>query len=186
MHEEKLCLFPPHVNESFRKFKVAAKAVLEHHFNNHTFCGKWCPANKWKDDERKKKALKYRCKVKHAILYEQMKAIHNTYTDISNLQEIYHEFHSNKKCESLNGFIMKFLPKHKDYSWSIINRAQTYLAVGIDSLGYEKYESVLRIMLGMTTTVLTTNHHQWLDRGDAVGSQSMISQIKQRRQEDKN
>ncbi len=173
-------------HESVAKFKVAAQAVLEHHFNNHEFCGKWCPANKWKENEIKMRSLKYRRKLKHAILYEQMSAIYNTYTDVWNLRDIYHEFHSNKKCESLNGFIMKFLPKHKDYSWSIINRAQTYLAVGIDSLGYEKYESVLRIMLGMTTTVLTTDHHQWLDRGDAVGSQSMISQIKQRRQGGKN
>jgi hypothetical protein len=149
MHEEKLCLFPPHVNESFRKFKVAAKAVLEHHFNNHTFCGKWCPANKWKDDERKKKALKYRCKVKHALLYEQMKAIHNTYTDVWwNLQEIYHEFHSNK-CESLNGFRTKFLleHKHKHYCWSIINRARTYLAVRkvlfctMDYIGYHNHSA---------------------------------------------
>jgi hypothetical protein len=32
----------------FLEFKKAAKAVLEHHFNNHKFCGEWCPANKWK------------------------------------------------------------------------------------------------------------------------------------------
>ena len=125
-------------HETFANFKVAAKAVLEHHFNNHEFCGEWCPAKKWKDDEKKMKLLKYRCKEKHSSLYQQMSAIHNTYTDVWNLREIYHEFHSNK-CESLNGFITKFLPKHKHYCRSIINRARTYLAVGIDSLGYEEY-----------------------------------------------
>jgi hypothetical protein len=40
-------------HDSFSDFKKAAKAVLEHHFNNHKFCGKWCPANKWKEDEKK-------------------------------------------------------------------------------------------------------------------------------------
>jgi hypothetical protein len=84
-------------HKSFKEFKKAAKPVLEHHFNNHKFCGASgaCPANKWKEDEKKLKILKYQCKVKHATLYEQMTAIHNTYTDtIWNLRDIYHEVHS--------------------------------------------------------------------------------------------
>jgi hypothetical protein len=51
---------------SFKEFKKAAKAVLEHHFNNHKLCGEWCPANNWKEDEKQLKKLKYGCKVKHA------------------------------------------------------------------------------------------------------------------------
>jgi hypothetical protein len=27
----------------FDELKTAAKAALEHHFNNHDFCGGWCP-----------------------------------------------------------------------------------------------------------------------------------------------
>jgi hypothetical protein len=34
--------------EGMRK---AMTAVLEHHFNNHTFCGDWCPALFWKHEE---------------------------------------------------------------------------------------------------------------------------------------
>jgi hypothetical protein len=46
-----------------------------------------------------------------------------------------------------------------------VNQAITYLAVGeIDSFGYKKDYSVLWKMLGITTTVLTTDHHQWLDK----------------------
>jgi hypothetical protein len=149
--------------ESFQQFKKAAKAVLEHHFNNHEFCGEWCPANRWREDEKKLKILKYRCKVKHAKLYEQMSTIHNTYTDVWNLRDVYHEVHSNK-CESLNGFIIKFLPKHKHYCRTIVNRARTYLAIGIDSLGYDKYYDVLWKMLGLASTALTNEHHQRLDR----------------------
>jgi hypothetical protein len=150
-------------HDSFAKFKVAAKAVLEHHFNNHVFCGEWCPAEKWKDDEVQRKALKYRCKVSNAELYQQMSTIHNAYTDVWNLREIYHEVHSNK-CESLNGFITKFLPKHKHYCRTIVNRARTYLAIGLDSLGYENYYSVLFSSLGIINTTLTTEHFQRLDR----------------------
>ncbi len=29
--------------ERFEKFQWHAKAVMEHHFNNHEFCDKWCP-----------------------------------------------------------------------------------------------------------------------------------------------
>jgi hypothetical protein len=79
-----------------------------------------------------RKALKYRCKVSNAELYQQMSTIHNAYTDVWNLREIYHEVHSNK-CESLNGFIKKFLPKHKHYCRTIVNWARTYLAIGLDS-----------------------------------------------------
>ncbi len=46
-------------HEPFKEFKKGVKAALEHHFNNHEFCGEWCPAKKWKDDERKLKELKY-------------------------------------------------------------------------------------------------------------------------------
>jgi hypothetical protein len=51
----------------------------------HKFVGEWCPANRWKEDEKKLKVLKYRCKAKHAKLYEQISIIHNTYTDVWNL-----------------------------------------------------------------------------------------------------
>jgi hypothetical protein len=68
------------------------------------------------------------------------------------------------KCESLNGFIKKFLPKHKHYCRTIVNQARTCLAVGIDSLGYEKYNYVLWKILGLAFTVLTTEDHKGLNR----------------------
>jgi hypothetical protein len=41
----------------FHQFQKAARAVLEHHFNDHTLCGDWCPAKNWegadKDNELK-------------------------------------------------------------------------------------------------------------------------------------
>jgi hypothetical protein len=122
-----------------------------------------CPANRWKEDEKKLKILKYRCKVKHAKLYEQMATIHNTYMDVWNLRDIYHKVHLNK-CEILNGFIIKFLPKHKHYCCTVVNQARTYLAIGIDSLGYLQYYGLLWKMLGLASMALTNEHHQQLDR----------------------
>jgi epoxyqueuosine reductase QueG len=64
--------------ESFKEFKKAGKVVLEHHFNNHKICGEWCPANKWKENEKQSKKLKYRYKVKPAKLYQQMSMMFGT------------------------------------------------------------------------------------------------------------
>jgi hypothetical protein len=173
-------------HDTFKAFKKNAQAVLEHHFNNHEFCGEWCPANQWQEDEKKLKALKYRCKVKHEKLYEQMAAIHNTYTDVWNLREIYHEFHSNK-CESLNGFITKFLPKHKHYCRTIVNRARTYVAIGIDSVGYAKYYSVLWKLLGLRATIITNEHHRRLDKRTANKARYIqLDETKKRRRQQLN
>jgi hypothetical protein len=50
----------------------AAKACLEHHFDDHTHCGDWC---KRKDQSEASKAASvkyYRCKQKDAKLYRQV------------------------------------------------------------------------------------------------------------------
>jgi hypothetical protein len=92
-----------------------------------------------------------------------MKNIHDTYTDPDNLHDIWHEVHSNK-CESLNGFIIKFLPKHKHYCRTIVNRgARTYVAIGIDSVGYQKYYQHLWKMLGLAPSSIVLEHHRRLD-----------------------
>jgi hypothetical protein len=44
---------------SWKCFLQLARAVLEHHFNSHRYCDNWCPATKWKKEERFKNALKY-------------------------------------------------------------------------------------------------------------------------------
>jgi hypothetical protein len=146
----------------FHEFQKAGQAVLEHHFNNHELCGDWCPANKWQGED-KDKMLKYRCKKINAKLYEQMKQIHDIYTEPDNLRDIWHEVHSNK-CESLNGFITKFLPKHKHYCRTIVNRGRSYLAIVIDSVGYQKYYRILWKMLCLEPSTTVIEHHRRLDQ----------------------
>ena len=62
----------------FLEFQEAMKAVVEHHFNNHEFCSAWCPAKKWAGEEKVRKELRYRCKIKDRELYEQFTEIHET------------------------------------------------------------------------------------------------------------
>jgi hypothetical protein len=149
--------------EPFPVFQRASQAVLEHHFNNHEFCDDWCPATKWSDEEIFLKQLKYRDVEKHPELYLQFKEIVEGFCNEEGLRDLYHEVHSNK-CESLNGFISKFIPKKKHLCRTIANTARTYLAIAIDSVGYFQYFNRLLPLLGIESTLITTTHHVRLDR----------------------
>jgi hypothetical protein len=91
-------------SQPFPLFQRAAKAVLEHHFNNHKFCDEWCPWKKWGEEERIFKELKYRCKEADKELYLQFCKLHLVLTTEEGLRDLYHDVHSNK-CESINGFV---------------------------------------------------------------------------------
>jgi hypothetical protein len=120
--------------KDLNQMRKALTAVLEHHFNNHTFCGEWCRALFWKDDERVSKALKYRCKKKNAKLYEQWKTHHDKFVADNWIRDFMHEYNSNK-LKSFNGLLTKFLPKHKFFASTIVNQGRTYLAITINYIG---------------------------------------------------
>jgi hypothetical protein len=87
--------------------RKAMTAILEHHFNDHTFCGEWCRALFWKDDERVRQALKYRCKEKNSKLYEQLKIHHDKFVTDEWIRDLMHDYDTNKP-ESFNGFLTEF------------------------------------------------------------------------------
>jgi hypothetical protein len=165
-----------------------SNAVVEHHFNNHDYCEEWCPVLKRRERIRKGEIqedeasdLKYRCKIKNARLYLQCRAYHDAYTTDSSLWELWHEVHSNK-CESLNGFITKILPKHKHYCGTIINEARTYVAISIDSVGYKEYYHRLFERLGIEETTITSEHLRRLDhRRQWKAEHDKMKHIKKRR-----
>jgi hypothetical protein len=130
------------------QMRKAMTAVLENHFNDHTYCGAWCPALFWKDDEKVRKALKYRCKTKNSKLYEQLKTHHDKFVTDIWIKDLMHEYDSNKP-ESFNGFLTKFLPKHKFFASTIINQGRTYLAIAIDSVGYVTAYKTMFTLLGI-------------------------------------
>jgi len=53
---------------------TAGKAVLEHHFDNHEFCGGWCRCKDTQDEEKKRKKH-YRCKTRDAKLHAVLKGL---------------------------------------------------------------------------------------------------------------
>ena len=172
--------------KTLEQMRQAMTAVLEHHFNNHEHCGEWCPAVYWKDNEKVSKALKYRCKEKNKKLYEQLKTHHEKFVTDAWMKDLMHDFDSNKP-ESFNGFLTKFLPKHKFFASTIINQGRTYLAISVDSVGYVKSYFSLFTVLGIQTTDTTTDHHRRLDRKRQLGQErKRTSKYKQKRNEQKN
>jgi hypothetical protein len=147
---------------SWKCFLCLVRAVLEHHFNLHRYCNDWCPAKKWKKEDRLRNALKYRNKKVNAELYEQFKIHHDKFTSEEALRDMYHQFHS-IKCESLNGNITKYVPKHKDYCRTLTNKGRTHTAIGVDLLGYVHYFGHLFDVLGLKQTPITTANHNDLD-----------------------
>jgi hypothetical protein len=99
--------------------------------------------------------------------YVQAKKALATYTTEEALRDLRHGFHSNK-CESLNGFITKALPKNKHTCLSNVNKARTNIIVGIDSLGYEQYFKRLFKRTGVQYTQVTRQHHQRIDKRRAT------------------
>jgi hypothetical protein len=150
-------------NEDFATFKRSVWAVLHHHFGDHSTCGEWCPCLRKKDDPEALKKLFYRCKTKNAKLYSQVLKIWNTYCSDKALHDIHHKWHTNK-CESMNKFITKFVPKTTHLCTMIVGKARAHLAVALDSVGYENTYSTLFDILGMEYDHdICGGHHKQLD-----------------------
>ena len=157
-------------NKSDDEILLCGKAVLEHHFDNHIYCGDWCrrkqeindmeaddeaePAAADDQPQRKKKKKYYRSKVKDAMLYERLKTIIARFVTLSALKELAHKMDT---CvnESINNTISWFAPKNKVYAGtqSLANRIG--MACGILSLGLLKYFELLfeRLHLSMNADV---------------------------------
>jgi hypothetical protein len=135
-------------SEDFATFKKSVWAVLHHHFGVHDTCGEWCPWLKHKNNPEELKKLFYRCKTKDRAIYLQILEVWNTYCSDQALRDIHHEWHTNK-CESMNKFITKFVLKSTHLCRTIAGKARTFLAVGLDSVGYEDYYRTLFGILGL-------------------------------------
>jgi hypothetical protein len=151
-------------SEDYDTFKTMIWAVFFHHFNIHDTCGDWCRSLKHKDDPEELKKLYYRSKEKDSLLYEQLKEIWEVYCTDDALKEVHHEWHTNK-CESMNQFITKFVRKSTYLCRTIVGKGRTFLAVGIDSIGYEDYYRALFDLLGLEyDETILNDHHQRLDK----------------------
>ena len=87
-----------------------ARAILEHHFDNHENCGDWCKRRRLSQEEALASERYYRCKTKDKDLYDALSPIVNKYITLQRLKEIAHGMDTNAN-ESINNTISYFAPK---------------------------------------------------------------------------
>jgi hypothetical protein len=77
--------------------------------------------------------IEYNLVVRHAFPYQGEHMLHGWSTDM---------------VEGMNEFFTEFLPKDRTYGLTIDNRVRIYLAICIDSVGYQETYSRLAIKAG--------------------------------------
>ena len=129
----------------------AARAVVEHHFDNHEFCGDFCNRKGLTDEQRSGSQKIYRCKQKDEKLYAYLNDAIARFITKEALDEVGHG-HDTQVNESLNNTIAWYAPKNKTYSgtYSLTNRIS--IASGVHSIGAEQYYTRLLKKLGIKVT----------------------------------
>jgi hypothetical protein len=127
-----------HCFGTYEEFKTAVLAVLEHHFNNHTFCGDWCKSGHGTREEIRETGLRFRCKTRNNALYIVMKKHHEKFMEEGKLRQLFHRYETNT-VKGFNKFLTIFLPKDRTYCQMVENKARTMLAGGLQSIGYRQF-----------------------------------------------
>jgi hypothetical protein len=122
-----------HTGGTYEEFKKAMTAVLQHHFNDHSFCGDWCPAR-----DKPADGFRFRCKERNKDMYEFMSKNHEIFMEEDKLKQLFHMYDT-QNVEGFNKLITKFLPKDKTYCQTIENKVRVHLAAGIQSVGYDNF-----------------------------------------------
>jgi hypothetical protein len=133
------------------EFVDAAKAVLEHHFDNHEYCGDWCKRQHETAAQRLRIIKYYRSKQKDAKLYNLLRERLERFISLDKLIEMAHGMDTNVN-EAFNQICTWFAPKNKVFAGygSLHNRLS--FAVGINSLGYNEFFTTLFQRLGIEMT----------------------------------
>ena len=138
----------PMMDES--TYEAAGKAVLEHHFDNHEFCGPWCRRKDLTAAEKKASKRFYRNKEDpiDAKLYARLHEIISRFVTLDRLREVAHGMDTQVN-ESFNNTVSWFAPKNKVYcgTRSLANRIA--MAVGINSIGFVAFFTRLYAKLGI-------------------------------------
>ena len=133
------------------QFEDAAKAVLEHHFDEHQYCGPWCKRKLLSATEKEAAGRYYRCKDKDAKLYVVLQEKVSRFITCNRLKEVAHGMDTLMN-ESFNNTASWFAPKNKVYCGSQSLRNQLSLSIGINTLGLYDYFTRLYKILGIAVT----------------------------------
>jgi len=150
----------PGVDEA--EFVDRGRAVLEHHFDNHQYCGSFCHRKDETPEQIAASTKYYRDKVKDKELYDVLHNILARFVTLEALREVGHGFDTlvNK---SLNNTISWVAPKNKTYSTSQSLDNRISVAVGINGLGVYLYFCRLFILLGIDMTDDISHYLQQID-----------------------
>ena len=121
------------------KWSNCGKAVVQHHFDNHAFCGSFCRRKLLTFAEATASPKIYRCKQKDAKLYAFLERTVARFVSDEALKEVGHGSDTQVN-ESLNNTVSWNAPKNKTYSGSRSLSNRICLALGVHSVGtYEYY-----------------------------------------------
>jgi hypothetical protein len=141
----------PRIAEDDDAMVIAGKAVLEHHFDNHEYCGAWCRRKRKTAAERAASPRFYRCKVKDVDLYKVLHEKIYRFISLDRLKEVAHGMDT--QCnESFNNTASWLAPKNKVYCGSQSLQNRLSIALGINVLGFVGYFKRLFKMLGIAFT----------------------------------
>ena len=107
-------------NQPEEEFEQAGLAVIEHHFDNHQFCGDWCQRKQLNQQQPLESKQFYRCKQKDTMLYAVLMSKVQRFITLDCLKEISHGMDTQVN-ESFNNTLSLFAPKYKVYAgWHCI------------------------------------------------------------------
>jgi hypothetical protein len=95
----------------------AGVSVLDHHFDDHTLCGDWCPRKRMTQLQLQQSKHFYRCKEVNAKLYATLSVIMGHFVALDRLIECLHGMDTQAN-ESFNNTISWVAPKNKVYCGS--------------------------------------------------------------------
>jgi hypothetical protein len=135
------------------EFVATAQAVLEHHFDNHEYCGDWCRRKSETEEQRKSSNKFYRNKTtkESSHLYGLLAEKVQRFTTLDRLIEMAHGLDTNMN-EAFNQICTWFAPKNKVFAGSGSLNNRISFAVGINSVGLEVFYKRLCKKLGIEVT----------------------------------
>jgi hypothetical protein len=117
------------------KFIENGQSVLEHHFDNHQYCGAWCPRKRLTEQQRDASARFYRCKKRDAKLYTNLQELFSRFITIERLREVAHSMDT--QCnESMN--TTPFLGSHQ--------RTSAMVAPSLCKIGFPLLSESIRLV----------------------------------------
>ena len=148
--------------KTFEQFSEDMKAVLLHHFNDHSYCGDFCRFREPATTEEEREYRRKRFRVKGSAIYEKFEEVLNRFTTPKMLRQVYHSF-STQKNEALNKAMTAVAPKDKTFSMTAaLQDRVNYVVVKLTCGMMYLVETVLSLNMMMVTEAT----REYLQRND--------------------